>query len=195
MVLRNLTINGAKQAGTGGDHGITIIKASQVHVQNVDIENFSNEGINVDAADVVSVFVDNSMLSRVSTAIRTTTTSGFVVLNANRLSVQGNTNGVNAVANTFATIRDSYFGGNLGGTNGAVRAGSGSTVNIENSMFSNNAIAVNSNAGGIVRISNNSFYNNTTALTGSGTIATAINSNKFGGNGSDGTTNDVIVLK
>jgi hypothetical protein len=195
VLLRNLTLIGAKQAGTGGDHGIDIIKAFQVHVQNVNIQNFSNEGINVHAADVVSLWVQDAMFTRDSTAIRTTTTSGLVVLQANRLTVQGNTNGLNAVANTNATIRDSYFSGQLGATNGAVKASSGCTVSIENTMFAVNVLAVNSDAGGTVRISNNSFYNNTTALTGAGTIATATNTNKFAGNGSDGTTNAVITLQ
>ena len=195
VLLRNLTINGAKQAGTGGDHGITVIKCPQVHVENVNIQGFSNEGINVDAADGVSLWVENCSLSRVSTAIRMTTTSGLVIGQFNHLSVQGNTNGVNAVANSLATIRDSYFGGNTGSTNGAVKVSAGCTVSIENSMFSSNGTAVNCDVGGTVRIANNSFYSNSTALAGGGTIATATNSNKFGGNGSDGAPNATITLQ
>lgn len=195
VILRNLTINGAKQAATGGHAGINITKAHEVHVENVNIEHFNNSGINVDAADTVSLWVQDVNFARDDTAIRTTTTSGFVSLYVHHVHVEGNTNGIHVLANSFATVRDSFFSGTSGTTNGAVTANSGCTISIENSMFANNVIAVNSQSGGTVRISNNCFYNNTTALSGAGTIATATGTNKFAGNTSDGTTNAVIAVQ
>jgi hypothetical protein len=195
VILRNLSINGAKQAGTGGDVGIKILRCAQVHVQNVSIQNFSNQGIRVDAAEDTELFVENVMLTRDKTAIRLETSAGVVLAQLNHINVQGSDNGVYAVANARAAVRDSYFGRTDGTTTGAVRAASGCVINIENSMFSHNELAVNCESGGTVRISNNCFYNNTTALSGAGTIATATNTNKFAGNGTDGNTNDVITLK
>lgn len=195
VILRNLTITGAKQAGMGGHTGINIVKALEVHVENVSIQHFTNSGINVAAADTVSLWVQDVNFARDDTAIRTTTTSGFVSLYVNHVHVEGNTNGIHVLANTFATVRDSFFSGTSGGTNGAVTANSGCTISVENSMFANNVIAVNSQSGGTVRISNNCFYNNTTALSGTGTIATATGTNKFAGNATDGTTNAVIAVQ
>jgi hypothetical protein len=195
VTLRNLTITGMKQVGGGGHIGINIVRAQEVHIENVNVQGFTNSGINIDSADSVSVWVQNATFTKDNTAMRSTTTSGFVSLFMNQVHAQGNTNGFHALASTFATIRDSYFGGNTGATNGAVTCNSGSSISIENSMFAGNAIAVNSQSGGTVRISNNCFYNNTTALSGAGTIATATNTNKFAGNGSDGTTNATITLQ
>jgi len=193
--LRNLSINGAKQAGTAGDVGIDILRGAQVHITNVSIQNFANQGIRVEAAEDVLLFLDNVMLTRDTTAVRLNATAGTILAQLNHVNVQGSTNGIYAVANARATIRDSYFGRTTGTSTGAVRAASGCTINIENSMFSHNELAVNCESGGTVRISTNSFYNNSVALSGAGTIATATNTNKFAGNGSDGATNDVITLK
>lgn len=92
--------------------------------------------------------------------------------------------------NTVANVRDSYFG-SLTGTNGAVRAGTGSQVNVVNSTFVNNNIGANV-AGGTMRLSNNEFFNNATAISGT---ALSANNNKFRGNITDGTTSNVIVVK
>ncbi|MGB9182159.1 MAG: hypothetical protein WCB68_23220, partial [Pyrinomonadaceae bacterium] len=66
-----------------------------------------------------------------------------------------------ANTHTFATVRDSYFGGIIGTINGAVKASFGCTINVANSTFSNNGVAVRALLGGTIRISNNEFFNNT----------------------------------
>ena len=58
-------------------------------------------------------------------------------------------------------------------------------------MFANDVIGVNV-AGGTVRLTNNNFFNNTTAISGT---AESANNNKFRGNGADGATSNVIVVK
>jgi hypothetical protein len=196
VILRNLTLNGARQAGSAGSVGITVIKAGQVHIENVNIENFDTTAINIAAPEGVKVWMQHVNLLRSITGVQASAGAGFLALMfIDDVSMQGSTDGLNATANAFATIRNSYFGGNVGATNGAVKASSGCIINIENSVFYNNGIAVNSATGGTVNISNNSFYGNTAALSGAGTIATATNSNKFAGNSSDGATNGTITLK
>jgi len=195
VTLRNLTINGAKQAAVGGHDGIHITKALQVHIENVNIENFNNTGINVDAGDDVSVWLKDVTFTKDNTAIRTTTSAGIIALYANHISVHGNKNGLHELANSFATIRDSFFGGTTGATNGAVSVGSTCQVNIENSMFTVNVVCLNVETGGLARISNNCFFNSSTALTGGGTIETATNTNKFSGNGSNGAPNAIITVQ
>jgi len=196
VILRNLTLNGARQTGSGGDVGISLIKAGQLHIENVTIENFETSAINIAGADTLKVWMQHVTLLRSVTGVQASTANGFsAAVYMDDVSMQGSTDGLNLTANAAATIRNSFFGGNVGTTNGAVKASSGCTAFIENSMFSGNGIAVNSATGGTVTISNNSFYGNTTALTGGGTIATNTNSNKFFGNTSDGTTNGTVTLK
>ena len=196
VILRHLTISGAKQApGNAGDIGIHVIKVSELHIESVNIQYFSSQGINIDGADAINVFINHVSLSHDVTAVRVNTAAGFVATAyLDDVSIQGNNNGVNAVANAFAVIRNSFFSENRG-TLGAVKASSGCTVSLENNMFAGNNIAVNVAAGGTANISNNSFYGNVAALSGAGTIATATNSNKFALNTSDGATNATITLK
>jgi hypothetical protein len=197
VILRNLTLNGARQAGSGGAVGIDVIKVEQLHLENIVVENFNTNGIVIDSpAASVRVFMQHVTLDRDVGALKSTGTStGFANLFMDDVAMKGNAAGLNATANTFAAIRNSYFGGNTGTTNGALKVSSGCTVNIENSMFAGNVIALNVDTGGTANISNNSFYGNTTALTGTGTIATATNSNKFAANTSDGSTNATITVK
>jgi hypothetical protein len=196
VILRNLTLNGARQAGTGGDVGISLIKAGQLHIEHVTIENFETTGIDIAGADTIKVWMQHVTVLRSVTGLQASTANGFAAsIYMDDVNMQGSTDGVIAVANTGVAIRNSFFGGNVGTTNGAVKASSGCTVFIENSMFAGNNLAVNAAAGGTVSLSNNSFYGNVTALTGTGTIATATNTNKFYGNTSDGATNATVTLK
>lgn len=197
VILRNLTLDGARQAaGNGGGVGISLIRAGQLHIENVTIQNFETSAVSIAGADTLKVWMQHVTMLRSVTGVEASTAAGFSAsIYMDDVSMQGSTDGLNAVANTGVAIRNSFFGGNVGTTNGAVKASSGCTVFVENSMFSGNNVAVNAAAGGTVTISNNSFYGNTTALTGAGTIATATNSNKFFGNTSDGTTNGTITLK
>lgn len=197
VILRNLTINGAKQITGGfGDIGIRVLKVSELHIDHVNIENCNSQGINIDGADAINVYINHVSLNHDVTGVRVNTAAGFVATAyLDDVSIQGNNNGLNAVANAFAVIRNSYFAENRGTTLGAVKVSTGCTVSLENNMFAGNNIAVNVDSGGTANISNNSFYGNVAALSGSGTIATATNSNKFAANGSDGATNATITLK
>ena len=197
VILRNLTLNGAKQGpGTGGAVGIQAIKVSELHIDHVNIEGFNTQGVDIDGADTINVYLNHVSLNHDLTGVRVNTATGFfATAYMDDVSIQGNTNGLNAAANAFAVIRNSYFAENRGTTNGAVKVSSGCTVNLENNVFAGNNIGVNVASGGTANISNNSFYANVTALSGAGTIATATNSNKFAGNGSDGATNATITLK
>jgi hypothetical protein len=196
VILRNLTLQGARQTTSGGSVGISLIKAGQLHIENVNIENFDTTGIDIAGTGTLKVWMQHVTVLRSVIGVQASTATGFLAaLYLDDVSMQGSTDGLNLTANAAATIRNSFFGGNVGSTNGAVKASSGCTVFMENNMFFNNSVAVNSATGGTVSISNNSFYGNTTALTGGGTIATALNTNKFFGNTSDGTTNAVVILK
>lgn len=197
VILRNLTINGAKQISGGfGDIGIRVLKVSELHIDHVNIQDCNSQGINIDGADAINVYINHVSLNHDVTGVRVNTATGFIATAyLDDVSIQGNNNGLNAVANAFSVIRNSYFAENRGNTLGAVKVSSGCTVSMENNMFAGNNIAVNVDTGGTANISNNSFYGNLTALSGAGTIATNTNSNKFAANASDGATNATITVK
>jgi hypothetical protein len=194
VILRNITFNGISQSPqAAGTNGINYVRAARVYVENCQFENFSTTGITANLGTTSgSLTVVDCVFDNVNTALSSNATApAFNVLQFEHNRVVGSSNGINANTQTFGNVRDSYFGG-LGGTNGGVRAGTGSTMNIENSMFVNNNIGVNVN-GGTIRLSNNDFFQNATGVA-TGTAESA-NNNKFRGNTADGATTNVIVVK
>jgi hypothetical protein len=194
VILRNLTFNGAIQSPTvGASNGINYIKAAQLIVDRCTFENVNTAGISEASLATTGILrVMDCSFNNTVTGINARTTAGAAITHVDHCRFNGLTDGVNASSNAFVTIRDSFFAGTSGAVNGAVRAAVGATVNVSNSMFSNNAIGVNI-AGGTLRISNNDFFNNTTAVA-NGTAESA-NNNKFRGNGTDGAVSNVIVVK
>ena len=192
VILRNMTFNGISQTiSPAGFHGVNYLRGAQVHVENCVFEGWGKTGINMELGSSGDLFVQDSVFDNTHTGIRATTTAGFASVQIEHSRFNGLVDGVNTTSNTFVTIRDSYFGGNTGASNGAVRAAAGCQVNVANSTFASNAIAVNA-AGGTVRLTNNDFFNNTTAISGT---AESANNNKFRGNGADGSVSNVIVVK
>lgn len=191
VTLRNISFIGASQSLTPGLNGINYTRAAQVHVESCVFENFSTTGINMALASAGNLFVQDCVFDNTGTGIKATTTSGFAVAHIEHSRFTGLTDGINTTSNAFVTIRDSYFGGITGASNGAARAAAGCQINVDNSMFANDVIGVNV-AGGTVRLTNNNFFNNTTAISGT---AESANNNKFRGNGADGATSNVIVVK
>ena len=198
VILRNISFQGVSQDPTvaAGINGVSFVRGARLYVENCQFENFSTSGINVNLTTLTgSLFVEDCFFDNVGTAVLSNASGGVIsIIQYEHNRASGNVDGLNANTSTFASVRDSYFGGNTGSVNGSVRAGAGCTANVENSMFTNNIIGVNA-AGGTIRISNNDFFNNTTAINNAGTVATALNTNKFSGNTSDGTTNASITLK
>src|SRR6266571_5233799 len=190
VVLRNISINGVSQSAAAGTNGINYFRAAQLHVERCQIQNFSTSGITTSLTSVGSLTVHDTVFNDVNTAVLSNASgAGLSIIQMDRCRVIGNSNGLNANGLTFATVRDSYFGGNLG-ANGAVRAASGCNVNVENSMFANNNIGV-SVAGGTVRLASNDFFNNSTGISGT---AESANNNRFRGNTTDGSTSNVITI-
>lgn len=191
VTLRNISFIGASQGLTPGLNGINYLKAAQVHVENCVFENFSTSGINMGLGSTGTLFVQDSIFDNTGTGIKVTTSSGFATAQIEHCRFNGMTDGINTTSNAFVTVRDSYFSGITGASNGAIRAAAGCVANVINSTFAGNVIAVNV-AGGTARLTNNDFFNNTTAISGT---AESANNNKFRGNTADGTVSNVIVVK
>ncbi len=193
VILRHLSINGASQGNSPGSNGINFIKADRLIVENCVLENLSTAGITeASLASIGALWVHDCFFDNTGTGLQLNTSSGFAGTLIDHCRFNALTDGVNTTANAVVFIRDSFFGGTVGGTNGAVRAAASCQINVENSMFAANVIAVNV-AGGTVRLSNNDFFANGTAI--SGGTAESANNNRFRGNGADGTTSNVITVK
>jgi hypothetical protein len=192
VILRNLTFDGISQtSSSAGTNGINYVRGHRVIVENCQFENFSTSGINMALASSGNMWVKDCVFDNVATGIKVSTTSGFAVANVDNCSFAGMADGINTTTNAFVTIRNSSFAGLTGASNGAARAAGTCTLNILNSLFSNNTIGANV-AGGTIRLSNNDFFNNTTAISGT---AESANNNRFRGNTADGATSNVIVVK
>jgi hypothetical protein len=192
VIVRNVTFNGAIQSPTvGATQAINYIKAAQLILENCVFENVSTFGITQgSAATSTSLRVQDCYFDNVGTGILVTTSSGFATAQIDHCRFNTVAGGVNTTSNAFVTVRDSEFNG-VTGANGAVRANTGCQVNVSNSMFANCGTGANV-AGGTIRLTNNDFFNNTTGIAGT---AESANNNRFRGNGTDGATSNVIVVK
>jgi hypothetical protein len=194
VTLRNLSFNGFRQTSglSPGTHGISYLRAAQLKVENCQFQNLVTTGIRVAlGATSGNLTVQDCVFENVNSVIVSNATApAFSVIQFEHNRMVGSSTGLNAQTNTYATVRDSYFG-SFTSSNGAVRAGTGSQVNVINSMFVNNVVGANV-AGGTIRLSNNEFFDNATAITGT---AESANNNKFRGNTADGTTTNSIVVQ
>lgn len=193
VILRNLSFNGFSQtSGFVGINGINYIRGAQVKVENCQFQNLTTNGIRVSLGTTSgNLTVQDCFFENVNSVITSTATApAFAVIQFEHNRMVGSSTGLNASTNTFATVRDSYFG-SFTSSNGAVRAGPGSQVNVINSMFANNVVGANV-AGGTIRLSNNEFFDNATAISGT---AESANNNKFRGNTANGATTNVIVVQ
>ena len=191
VTLRRLSINGASQSISPGLVGISVSNVNRLNVEECYLENFNTAGIRFSlGANICQAFIKDTVFDNTTVGISSTSTGGATIAQVNNCQFFAMPDGYNAISNTFVTIQGCYFGG-LTGSNGGVKASAGTTANVLNSTFASDNIGVN--VLGTVRLSNNDFVNNTTAIAG-GTAESA-NNNKFRGNGADGNTTNVFVVK
>ena len=190
VILRNITVNGASQTISPGLNGINYIRAAQLIVESCFLENFSTAGISEGSMATASVLrVNGCSFTNTNTGILVTTTSGLASAQIDRCNFNADAIGLNTTSNAVVSIRNCMFAQTTSAS-GAVRSNRGCQVNVTGSMFAGNVLGAF--AAGVLRLSDNDFYNNTTAIQGTGASA---NNNRFGGNGTDGATANVIVVK
>jgi hypothetical protein len=181
VILRNISINGAGN----GINGIRYLSAKQVTIDKCTISGFTGNGIDMSLTNSGNLYVRDTHITKVNTAIRMATTAGFAVTVLDNVDMEApTTNGLDlATNNTFANVRDSSVSN--AGSNGFIAQGGNGVINVENSLVTNNGTAFSAAANGsIIRISNNVVFNNTTGfnIAAGGTIASDA-SNKVAGNG------------
>jgi hypothetical protein len=191
VVIRNLVINGF---GTGLN-GIRLLQARHVLVENVAISGMTGNGIDMANASIMSLVVRDTRIGFVLNGLKMSG-AGTGVANLDNVGITAATRGVELAVNTaFATINDSQITQSFAAAV-ATTAGNG-VINVENSILTQNVLAVSAgSAGSLIRLSNNSIYNNTTGFSAvaGATIATA-NNNKTGGNGGAGAPNGNVTIQ
>src|SRR5947209_4225676 len=65
VTIRNLRINGLSGTGNGGLNGILVQNAGAVHVENVNLFAFTQDGINFSSSGGGSLFVSNTLIQDV----------------------------------------------------------------------------------------------------------------------------------
>ena len=152
VTLRNLSIEGA---GTpAGNHGINVVQAGEVHVENVTINGFANEAIHFAPSGGAEGYISN--VTAVNNA------GGGVVVTSGRVMVdhlraESNGNGVMANGTAIVTVRDSYAAG--GGAGFGAITGT-AVVNLENCVATHNQFGIYVASGAAARVSNTMINSN-----------------------------------
>jgi hypothetical protein len=187
VVLRNISINGAGN----GLSGVRYLAGKQLVLENVTIDGFTTRGVDVSMATSGVLDMRNVTITRVPVGVRLATTAGFVTATLEDVRLNSlPTNGIEATAGTFVTVRNSV----ISSCGTGLRAGvSGAVINAESSTLSYNATAVNAVSGATIRLSDNAIYNNTIGITFAG-IVESDGTNRIQGNGSTTPPIGVILL-
>jgi hypothetical protein len=191
--LRNLSINGA----TTGINGINYTSAKALYVEDCVIFGFKGgagntqgNGIRVSlTADGGQLLVRDTIIDDNRTdGIQTTTTSGTLRVDLDRVRSDRNLLGIHTINNTVINISNSSASNNTG--QGAQFENS-TTANIDHSQFDNNLGngIFAGNGASTVRLSDCSIVNNPTAgINISGGTVFTYGDNKIRGNGPAGVT-------
>jgi hypothetical protein len=190
--INSVLINGTSAAG--GFHGIRILQANSVNIEDVNIYNFSGDGIFINETSNVKVSVNRVTIKDCTGAgIRAETSAGIARVNVRQTQVTNCGAGAIARRNSRMTITESTFALNSlgvhvegnGATAVAVLENCQVTNNTGNGIQAGGGAATNTS---VARISNNIITNN--ASTGvsiqlNGSVETFLN-NKIVGNNPDG---------
>jgi len=170
VTLRNISINGA--GTTLGVNGVNFTSGRRVNIENCQIFNFSNAGINVNQTGVTNntgtlVSVTNTTIYNTNRGIDLLNSGGpFVTAVVNNSTIANMVDGVRVRTNGHATINNSSITACTGsGVNmfGAAGAGTGTTSNLINTVVSHNGTGLTNN-GAASNIGGSTFVENVTAI-------------------------------
>jgi hypothetical protein len=195
VILRNLTITGNDGTGTTG---IKFIAAAALTVQNCNIMNFGQLGIDFTPATRASlVIIDSSIENNAQGGLLSSAGSGGV----NRVSIvntsfqRSGTYAIRATTNTDLAIFGGLISTNRGG--GVIADGATAQVTLKHTMITNNqAFGLNALNSGIIRFSSTdvSYNNGTGLLAQSGGQILSFGNNTVAGNAPDGTRTGALPL-
>ncbi len=177
VTIRGLAINGTGSSGGVGTrtglNGINISTegAATVHVEDTIIQNFSQNGIFVNAPNTTShLILRNVTIRSCATGINTLASgANQTAFGFDNINVSECRDGFMAQNGSSGSIRGSTFTLNTRGIN-ASQIGSATFVNIDSSLITGSAFAINTAVGVKVRISRMLISQNSNALGLGGTV-------------------------
>jgi hypothetical protein len=161
--LRNLSITGAPPAAPG-IHGINILNAADVFVENVLITDFSQFGIRDNRATSGKLYVKNTTIrNNGGSGIGLFASSGFVEAVIDSSDLHLNNIGLGVANANRAMLSRSVLSGNV---TAGVALDPGGIAVLESNVISSNTTGLTAGAGSTVLLSNNDFFLNGTAISG-----------------------------
>lgn len=197
--LRGLDIEGLG----GGLNGIRILSAATVSVENCTINNFTQKGIDASNSTGLRLFVKDTIIRNQvganSAGIGITPGVGAVTtVNLNRVTIQGNRQGIVQNSLSSLTIVNSLITGSIAeGLSLVAPSGSAFTSVIGSSFTNNGASALKADgAGSQVALTGSTLINNITGVTKvNGGQINSFGNNTLFGNSTNGTFNGTIPLQ
>jgi hypothetical protein len=201
--LRNISINGSGPSGAIGTRtgldGIRFLSGTSLFVENVLINDFSGDGVDISGpvgeANFMQVVMDNVQIRNCNgSGIKAShaNAGGQVTASLNNVRVHTTAIGVDALNRTRFGIRDSTFSHN---TTGLRQNGTDNIMNVDDAFISYSTTAVQSSATGTIRLGDSVVTQNATGLSPNGGTILSLNGNSITGNTADGAFNGVAVPK
>lgn len=184
--LRGVAINGAAT----GVHGVRILAANTVHLDEVVIDGVTTHGVSIETTSgTPKVYIqDTHIRSLGSSAVNAFITGGSLGLYIGNSQLGAATIGLNLSSNTKATITDSQIHGN---SSFGVQSNA-AEVAIVRCTISGNGTGVSAAAGGTARLFATMVTQNSTGI--SGNVISHV-SNVIAGNTTDGVPTSSPVLQ
>jgi hypothetical protein len=184
VTLRSLNLQGS---GSGLD-GVKVFAAGTVHLVDMNIYGFTQNGVEVAASAAVVLTVEDTRIhDNTGSGILTNSSGGLVTADYSRVSLWNNANGVNAQNASRVQIHNSTLVANGTGVNQTSLVTFGSVVTVFDSNFTGNGTAVQSLTGASIGVSGNVFSTNSLVFNlNGGTISSAGNDNFLFGNAGTG---------
>jgi hypothetical protein len=200
VTIRNLSINGAGN----GLNGIRFLRGKSLHVENVEISGFTQNGIDAPLAGNVAVgntkmFLDDvdirDLRGASSIGVKASAPNAYFGVVMDHVRTQRIPTGAQFGSNVFPTIRNSLF--TSGGTGiEMVNAAAGSPVaNIENTDLSENVTGLRPGTGTTTQLSQVSITVCSTGIANAGGVVRSSGNNRILGNSNDGLTPTIVNPK
>lgn len=196
VVLRNLSINGVSTTFSPGLNGVRLLAGQQLRVENVNIQGFTQNCIDVNTSGMSVLIVENTTITQCGAAgINFTTTSGVLPAEIDHVRIWSTNIGINAQNGARVTVRNSELSINTTAGVALSQSGTGSEVNLDRSSLNYNSTAISGSSGTVARISNNVIMNNGTGLSTGGGIIISSGDNDIVANVTDGNPNSTFSKK
>jgi hypothetical protein len=198
VVLRNVVIQGTTAAGLQGTNGIRWLGGQELDLYSVVVQGQSVLGLDVAKTAAGNLTVRDSVFTEVPEAIKLATSAGNLVASIDHVRIDNlSGNGIEAAsANVFANVSNSVITLPAASGTGILAGVSGSFINVETTVFSNNAIGASVVSGATLRLSNNWFWDCGTAINAAGGASfLSAGDNKVGGGSPGSAQTASIVVK